>query len=106
MATPLTTEQANAIYDLLIQHCGASSDDHDKRARWNFVQAHTREYVEEWRFIGALGFGGKFWNCNGRWYVTAYTEDVERRPDKQDRIDACNKALAELRAETMHEASR
>lgn len=68
-------------------------------ARWGaraveaVLQAHG--HLSEYRFIGSLGFGGKFWRNNGRWYVTAYREDLT--PERQAVIDATNAALTALK---------
>jgi len=72
----LTAEQANAVYDILVREAGA-----DNRAwqREMFIQVMTKtdpRPMNEYRFCGALGFGGKFWNDNSKWYVTAYPEDM------------------------------
>lgn len=91
---PLTPEQANAVYDVLVEHAGASEDGRD-----DFVFLQTEEVVNEYRFMGRLGFGGKFWNYHGRWYVTAYPEAIKAHPEMQDRVDATNGALARLREE-------
>lgn len=91
----LTVEQANAIYDVLVQHAGASLNAWDRE---NFVQLQIGNRCDEYRFQGDLGFGGKFWRANGRWYVTAYPEDIAVRPDRQQLIDETNAALSGLLA--------
>jgi hypothetical protein len=93
MVVPMAVEQANAVYDVLVEHAGASEGQRDM-----FVFTETDRLVHEYRFGGKLGGGGKFWNCNGSWYVTAYPEDVKRWPDMQQVIDATNEALAALKA--------
>lgn len=91
--TPLTHDQADAIYTALVAHAGASEDD-----RRFFVEAQTDDYHYEYRFIGGLGFGGKFWRNDGRWYVSAYPEDVRVRPSRQQAINNTNAALSALLA--------
>ena len=88
---PLTPEQANAVYDILVQECGAWDRDYERQ---NFVMNQTTEEVPEWRFCGKLGFGGKFWNNCGRRYVTCYRED--ENPERLKMIEAANKRLAAL----------
>lgn len=91
-AGPLTTEQAQAIWDVLVEHAGASENRRD-----DFVTAQQREVVREWRFQGSLGSGGKF-RRNGwgdRWYVDCYEEDAT--PERRSVIDAVNAAIAGLR---------
>jgi hypothetical protein len=72
----LTREQASAIYDVLVQRCKADNRDREKE---NFIYSHAeREFTpHEWRFGGVLGFGGKFWNTESRWYVSAYNENID-----------------------------
>jgi hypothetical protein len=63
----------------------------------------TDGYCAEYRFQGDLGFGGKFWRNDGRWYVSAYPEDVKARPERAGIIEATNAALAELQAKETNE---
>lgn len=84
----LTNEQANAVYDILTLHAGAR-----EKGRIDFVHHQTAGVCTEYRFQADLGFGGKFWNTNGRWYVTAYREDLERWPQIGFAVDAANAAL-------------
>lgn len=87
----LTVEQANAFYDILVKHCLASSL---SSIREQFVFAQTKQECTEYRFGGALGFGGKFWiNC-GEVYVSCYPED--RNPKRKAMIEKANAALREL----------
>jgi hypothetical protein len=92
MTATLTADQANAIYDILVQHAGAS-----ERGRDDFVCVQVDVHVDEYRFQGALGMGGKFWNYRDRWYVTAYPELLKSRPELKDSIDAANAALIALK---------
>lgn len=87
----LAAEQANAVWDVLVEHAGASED-----GREDFVFHQTAGGCTEYRFQGSLGFGGKFWNANGRWYVSAYREDTT--PGRASAIDLTNAALSGLRA--------
>lgn len=105
MSDPLTSEQANAIYDVLVAECGAHEG-----GRSHFVYGETVEFVPEWRFIGSLGFGGKFWRAFGRgfngvrsewverWYVNCYPED--ETPERKAAIDRTNVLLENLRAKS------
>lgn len=86
--SPLTAEQANTVYDVLVQHAGAAES-----GRADFVFHQTDRHCPEYRFVGSLGLGGKFWNANNRWYVSAYPEDVARWPDLADLVNATNAAL-------------
>jgi len=85
----LTEDQANQIYEILERVGGALPSERD-----HFVFQQTSRDIEEWRFCGHFGFGGKFWSANGKWYVTMYDED---RTPSLDRVrDAINELLADL----------
>lgn len=81
--------EANAVYDVLVEECGAPESMRD-----HFIY-QTNGVVREWRFSGNLGFGGKFWRSSGRWYVNNYNED--RTPERDAMIEAADKRLAELK---------
>lgn len=89
----LTAEQADQVWTILVDRAGAG-----EAGREEFVFVQTRGRCDEYRFIGGLGFGGKFWTSmhGPRWYVTAYREDCT--PERQRMIDDANAALAGLRA--------
>ncbi len=92
MPVPMTAEQADAVYDVLVEHCGASESN-----RTNFTFFIAPMEVAEYRFVGALGFGGKFRRSGreDRWYVDCCEEDLT--DERQRMIDAANKVLAVLR---------
>lgn len=50
-------------------NAGASSSNRNE-----FILTVQEERFSEFRFIGSLGFGGKFWSNNG-FYITCYSED-------------------------------
>lgn len=80
---------ANSIYDILVEECGAHPN-----SRNEFVT--TVNGTAEYRFIGNLGFGGKFWNANKRFYVNCHRED--ETPNALAAIEKTNQRLAELLA--------
>ncbi len=82
----------HCAWDILVLHAGAA-DAEDSRT--DFVIAFTeRRSVQEWRFGGKLGSGGKFWRYDGRYYITCYPED--RTGDRIDLMDKVNHLLSEL----------
>ncbi len=83
----ITEQQAHAIWDILVEHVGAPES-----GRGGFVD--DRDAITEYRFSGLLGFGGKFWNSGGRWYVTCYPEDETE--GRRLLIQEANERLAEL----------
>ena len=83
----------DAIWTVLVQECGAAEGDGMLGRAW-FLAAQQHRPVTEYRFIGALGFGGKFWINDGRLYVTCYRED--ETPERLAMIERANRRLAEL----------
>lgn len=77
-------ETANNIWNVLAKHCGAS-----ERGREDFVATAIQGGITEYRFIGGLGFGGKFWGH--RLKVTCYKED-----ETSEILAAIEKANKEL----------
>src|SRR5688572_1078314 len=91
----LTRDQAERAADIVSEECGAryqGSDVWDRRDREAFVRYFVEPGFHEWRFIGALGFGGKLYlNC-GRLRVSCYSED--RTPQRDAMIERANERLA------------
>jgi hypothetical protein len=98
----LSVAEAEAIWAVLVEECGAKTDH-------GFVHHQTNRHVTEWRFIGNLGFGGKFWRNSSRrpddswgehWYVTYYPEDQSAERDAAE--NAANERLWTLLKQTRH----
>ena len=85
---PIPEVWAGRILDLLIQDAGAHARDRDQFMRW------AKDGYSEFRFCGTLGFGGKFWNNAGRWYISCYKEDST--PERERTIQAVNEKLVFL----------
>lgn len=84
----LTYEQAEALYDILVEECGANPDPHEK---WSYARYAIAEetMASEYRFQGNLGFGGKIKNNSGRVYVCCYREhETPARLEMMARADA------------------
>nr|WP_221374497.1 hypothetical protein [Actinoplanes polyasparticus] len=99
MAEPLTSEQANAVYDILVEHCGADDSDGPHllmTSRGEFIFHQTDRVEREYRFQGALGFGGKFrrGGWSDRWSVDCYSEDLTA--ERGQMIGVTNAALRQL----------
>lgn len=73
----MTEAIARQVYGILVEECGAPGNDLNAFFQAYTAGGHARTPTE-WRFSGALGFGGKFWSS---WTVSCYPEDenVERR---------------------------
>lgn len=87
---PLTEEEGNKAYDILVEHCGAQ----EGSGRQNFVQVQAMQFCREFRFQGALGFGGKLYRSRLGFRVGCYPEDDN--PDRDKMIEAANEAFIEL----------
>jgi hypothetical protein len=91
---PMSELMASSVYVLLCIYCGAPTDD-DSAA--DFVLSQTSpHFPTEYRFQGHLGFGGKFWRNDERWYVTCYPED--ETPKRLEMIEKTNRILEGSRA--------
>lgn len=96
----MTEKQANDVYDILVDFAGAKDS-----WRGDFVYHQTNEVCVEYRFQGALGFGGKFWRTVGTrldgsfgemWLINQYPED-ENETTLEMILDT-NEALEVLRS--------
>ena len=82
------------VIRILNETCDARIDDRDAYGFTRYVTT-TRDF--EWRFCGALGFGGKFrQNCNreGTPYVDCYPE--HETPGRRRMMNEANERLAAL----------
>lgn len=91
----MTEREANRVYDLLVRLAGASN-----RAlhRELFISRVTGSEESSYIFCGQLGFGGKFLNQHGLWYVSADLYDFNSNPDLAIQISQINAALFELKS--------
>jgi hypothetical protein len=75
----LTTELANALYDIAVEECGAREDNRAEFLR--YVLGDATDYDQkrfEYRFQGALGFGGKLYidfRYEDYCKISCYSED-------------------------------
>lgn len=104
----LTPEIAGKIYDILVEHAAApQGEPGDNYDREDFIYSQSSEYITEWRFMGALGFGGKFWRTTPwqegtqhlaeLWFVNCYPEHMTA--ERKAIIERANAALAALNEE-------
>jgi hypothetical protein len=86
--TGLSADTANEIYDILIATCRAQESNRDQFVRY-LGEKHDHY---EFRFCGALGFGGKLYldRFSGL-RVDCYRED--RTPERESMIADANSAL-------------
>ena len=90
---------ARRIWQILVEECGAPKGKNVWGDEESFVRYLSREVWggHEYRFMGALGFGGKFYNDGWVWRVGCYGGD--RTPKRDAMIAAANARLAALREE-------
>jgi hypothetical protein len=99
----------DACYDLLVAegHCRADTSNRSAFVEYFLEPEGIISNPKEFRFIGQLGFGGKFWKAHCGHYVTCYPEDrTEERAEMIRRLNLRISALetnsgyhAELRGE-------
>lgn len=94
MERQVTEDAATAIWYILTLHAGAE-DNGWMKDNFVYLQSDPDTRVDEFRFGGGLGFGGKFWVDRRKWYVNCYKEDLT--PEREAMIEATNQALKELR---------
>lgn len=92
MEPTLTKEIANTIWTILVMEAGSPEGE-----RSSFIY-HQTKGCTEYRIGGPLGYGGKFWNTNRRWYVNTYPETLERQPELSLLIERTNRRLESLRS--------
>jgi hypothetical protein len=80
----MTAERANEIYNILVEFGGAPESERDP-----FVYSYMMGDLDEWRFCGKLGFGGKYWNKRNA--VSCYPED--ETPQRIELINKINEIL-------------
>lgn len=83
---------ARRVWGILVNHAGAVDTD----SNWvSFRQWFDKAFAkggDEYRFIGSLGFGGKFWlHHRDGMYVTCYRED--ETPERLATIEDTNRCL-------------
>lgn len=98
----------DAVYTILVEECGAPDGEWDRPA---FLASFELDHADilghplplEYRFCGALGFGGKLRHDphEDRWYVDCYRED--ETPERLEMIAHANRRLAELVRATYQE---
>jgi|HubBroStandDraft_5_1064220.scaffolds.fasta_scaffold26428_6 hypothetical protein len=93
MRVDLTKDQAEGIYKILEECCGAAND--ELRAFVDYMCLKDRDlHGSEWRFCGWLGFGGKLYSNSQGVYVDCYAE--EKSPLAVFAIKIANERITDL----------
>ena len=82
---------AHRIFDVLVNRCGAQ--EHHREPFVRYLADPTRSSWE-YRFQGALGFGGKCYIDD--WGVTVRCYPEDETPERRAMINAANKELTDL----------
>jgi hypothetical protein len=86
--------RAHSIWLILVEECGASPYPAERETFIRYVgQALSNGH--EYRFMGKLGTGGKFYNDGFVWTVNCYPSDTN--PERERRIAQANYRLHLLR---------
>jgi len=83
----LSEKKAKAVYEILVKVCSANENE-----EFDFIYHHTKSGCNEWRFIGSLGFGGKYWS--GRNEISCYPEDLTT--ERERIIKIANEMLSKI----------
>jgi hypothetical protein len=99
MHREITTDQAKAVRAILEEECGYRRADRFDDFVYHVATIGKDDWnvCREYRFMGELGFGGKFRNNgkrNNTPYVDCYSEN--ETPSRREMIERANKRLAEL----------
>lgn len=92
----ISKEQAEQVAWILHQECGLGLRNAEQMI-YSITTDEPEHICHEYRFMGALGFGGKFRNNGNKDntpYVDFYPED--ENPERVKMIENANKRLAEL----------
>jgi len=100
MARNITADEAASIVHILVEECGYIETGHSigemaRAIEW--PNANSRYPCTEYRFMGALGFGGKFRNNGNRDgvpHVDCYREN--QSPQRLEMIEKANARLAQM----------
>jgi hypothetical protein len=92
MPRTIDAVRAGFVFNVLRDECGASEE-----LRKDFIYQMGKG-CQEYRFQGALGFGGKFYNAHVV-YVSCYREDEtsERLAAIRIATEKCRRLLAEAK---------
>jgi len=83
-------DMAHKIFDILVEECGASED-----LRSHFVHTQSTVNCKQFRFQGDLGYHGKLYVSEKRWYVDCAVDDLSN--PRYRIIEKANCRLNELK---------
>ena len=90
----MSEEIARKIYAILVKYAGAKDDDWAARDFAHYLAHESHQFIE-YRFMGLLGMGGKFYATHAqKWHVNCYREDMTEK--RQVIITSTNNALSQL----------
>lgn len=95
MADRIPPALAARIWQVFVEECGCPNSA-PRFMEFRYYLGRKATFGHEFRFQGALGFGGKFYNDGRKWWVSCYPE--HKTPERLAMIAAANARLAALRA--------
>jgi len=91
---------ARRIWNTLVNYAGATDVDGNWVSFRQWFDKAVEKGGDEYRFMGSLGFGGKFWVSRELgFYVSCYPED--KTPDRVAVIDDTNRRLSTIWREAL-----
>jgi len=85
---------ARRIWAILVTYAGATDDDFNWVSFRQWFDRAIERGQDEYRFMGLLGFGGKFWVSRDGFHVSCYPEDLT--PEREHYIQTTNLALIQV----------
>lgn len=94
MTDPIPPALVARVWQILVEECGCSNST-PRFMEFRYYLGRQALGGHEFRFVGALGFGGKFYNDGRKWWVSCYRE--HENPERLAMIERANARLAALR---------
>lgn len=85
---------ARRVWGILVNYAGATDSDSNWVSFRQWFDRAIEHGGDEYRFMGSLGFGGKFWLHRDGMHVSCYREDLT--PAREATIAETNIALDRL----------
>jgi len=90
-------EQVASVFEILVEECGASPKQFDEFSAY-MLEPDPYKLGKEFRFMGNLGYGGKFYASRYDWRVDCYGDELT--PDRQLMITRANERLEKIQPYT------
>jgi hypothetical protein len=91
---PRTHELFDKVYSALVANAGAPESNREYFVQRHVAWSENPYETTEFRFMGRLGFGGKFWCTPDSFHISFYSEDST--PAREEVRIKTNEALKKL----------